>query len=106
MVATTANTSIWFLMLSRWNSRSRRAMVSCQTVTVGRPPGVQQDSLSVTPRKGEASPVRNRKVFVWKTGLWGEKGYGWHYDLMLLVMNFVSLVTGGGTRSRDEHHPA
>jgi hypothetical protein len=52
-VTTTANTSIWFLMLSRWNSRSRRAMVSCQTVTVGRPPGVQQDSLSVTPRKGE-----------------------------------------------------
>src|SRR5213083_994781 len=52
-VATTANTSIWFLMLSRWNSRSQRAMVSCQTVTVGRPPGVQQDSLSATPRKCE-----------------------------------------------------
>jgi putative oxidoreductase len=26
------------------------------------------------------------KIFVWHTGFWGEKTYGWHYDLMLLVM--------------------
>ena len=37
-----------------------------------------------------------KKVFVWKTGFWGKGGYGWHYDLMLLVMNLVILVTGGG----------
>jgi putative oxidoreductase len=37
-----------------------------------------------------------KKIFVWKTGFWGERGYGWHYDLMLLVMNLVILVTGGG----------
>jgi putative oxidoreductase len=37
-----------------------------------------------------------KKIFVWKTGFWGEGGYGWHYDLMLLIMSFVILVTGGG----------
>jgi putative oxidoreductase len=37
-----------------------------------------------------------KKVFVWKSGFWGERGYGWHYDLMLLLMNLVILLTGGG----------
>ena len=37
-----------------------------------------------------------KKVFRWKTGFWGEKGYGWHYDLMLLAMNLVILSTAGG----------
>jgi len=38
-----------------------------------------------------------KKIFVWKSGFWGERGYGWHYDLMLLLMNLVILLTGGGT---------
>jgi putative oxidoreductase len=37
-----------------------------------------------------------KKIFVWKTGFWGKGGYGWHYDLMLLLMNLVIVVTGGG----------
>jgi putative oxidoreductase len=37
-----------------------------------------------------------KKVFVWHTGFWGEKTYGWHYDLMLVVMNLVILLTNGG----------
>ena len=37
-----------------------------------------------------------KKIFVWKTGFWGGRGYGWHYDLMLAVMNLVIVVTGGG----------
>src|SRR5882762_5152003 len=37
-----------------------------------------------------------KKIFVWKTGFWGKGGNGWHYDLMLLVMNLVIVVTGGG----------
>jgi putative oxidoreductase len=37
-----------------------------------------------------------KKVFVWKTGFWGEKSEGWHYDLMLIVMNLVLLAFGGG----------
>jgi putative oxidoreductase len=36
------------------------------------------------------------KVVKWKTGFWGEKSMGWHYDLMLVVMNLVILCTGGG----------
>jgi putative oxidoreductase len=37
------------------------------------------------------------KLFVWHIGFWGEKTYGWHYDLMLLVMNVVVAVTNGGS---------
>src|SRR5216117_2691107 len=37
-----------------------------------------------------------KKIFVWKIGFWGGRAYGWHYDLMLLVMNLVILLTGGG----------
>jgi putative oxidoreductase len=37
-----------------------------------------------------------KKVFRWKTGFWGEKGYGWHYDLMMLAMNLVVLCSAGG----------
>lgn len=37
-----------------------------------------------------------KKIFVWHTGFWGEKGYGWHYDLMFVVMNLVIACTGGG----------
>ena len=37
-----------------------------------------------------------KKIFVWQTGFWGEKNSGWHYDLMLVVMNLVIMFTGGG----------
>ena len=37
-----------------------------------------------------------RKIFVWHIGFWGEKTYGWHYELMFVVMNLVILVTNGG----------
>jgi putative oxidoreductase len=37
-----------------------------------------------------------KKIFVWHTGFWGEKTYGWHYDLMLVVMNLVIVFTNGG----------
>ena len=36
------------------------------------------------------------KVFKWRTGFWGEKTYGWHYDLLFVVMNLTILATGGG----------
>ena len=36
------------------------------------------------------------KVAKWKTGFWGEKSMGWHYDLLFVVMNLVILTTGGG----------
>lgn len=37
-----------------------------------------------------------RKIFVWRTGFWGEASAGWSYDLLLIVMNLVVLTTGGG----------
>jgi putative oxidoreductase len=37
-----------------------------------------------------------KKIFVWHTGFWGEKSSGWHYDLMLVLMNLVIACTNGG----------
>ena len=37
-----------------------------------------------------------KKIFVWHTGFWGEKTYGWHYDLMFIVTNLVIIFTNGG----------
>ena len=37
-----------------------------------------------------------KKAFVWKTGFWGKGSQGWHYDLMLIVMNLVILTLGPG----------
>jgi len=37
-----------------------------------------------------------KKIFVWHTGFWGEKTYGWHYDLIFVVMNLVIVFTNGG----------
>jgi len=37
-----------------------------------------------------------KKIVVWHTGFWGEKTYGWHYDLIFIIMNLVVLFTDGG----------
>ena len=37
-----------------------------------------------------------KKIFVWHTGFWGKNNNGWHYDLMLVVMNLVTIATNGG----------
>jgi putative oxidoreductase len=37
-----------------------------------------------------------KKMFAWHTGFWGEKGSGWHYDLMFVLMNLVIAFTNGG----------
>jgi putative oxidoreductase len=37
-----------------------------------------------------------KKIFVWHTGFWGEKSSGWHYDLMLVLMNVAIACTDGG----------
>jgi|SRR4051794_2543060 putative oxidoreductase len=37
-----------------------------------------------------------KKLFVWHIGFWGDKTYGWHYDLLFLIANLVILTTGGG----------
>src|SRR5256712_13060868 len=40
--------------------------------------------------------VRGRVLGATLVGIWGGRSYGWHYDLMLAVMNLVIVVTGGG----------
>ncbi|MFZ3342735.1 MAG: DoxX family protein [Terriglobales bacterium] len=37
-----------------------------------------------------------KKIVVWHTGFWGDKAYGWHYDLMIVAMNLVIMATNGG----------
>lgn len=38
-----------------------------------------------------------KKVFVWKTGIWGKHGTdGWHYELLFVTMCLVVATTGGG----------
>ena len=38
-----------------------------------------------------------KKTVEWKTGFWGDKSSGWHYDLLFVIMNLVILCTGGGS---------
>jgi putative oxidoreductase len=38
-----------------------------------------------------------KKLFVWKTGFWGKDGLGWSYELTLISILLVILVTNGGT---------
>ncbi len=38
-----------------------------------------------------------KKIFVWKTDFYEEKGYGWHYDLLLFLGAFVIFTTHGGS---------
>ena len=37
-----------------------------------------------------------KKIFAWRTGFWGEKSSGWHYDLTFILMNLVIAATHGG----------
>ena len=37
-----------------------------------------------------------KQIFVWHVGFWGEKTYGWHYDLMFILMNLLIAFTDGG----------
>jgi len=37
-----------------------------------------------------------KKIFTWHTGFWGEKGSGWNYDLMIVLMNLVIACKNGG----------
>jgi putative oxidoreductase len=37
-----------------------------------------------------------KKIMKWHTGFWGEKTHGWHYDLMLVLVNLVIATANGG----------
>jgi putative oxidoreductase len=38
-----------------------------------------------------------RKILVWGTGFYAEKGYGWHYDLTYFIAAWVIFSTDGGS---------
>ncbi len=40
--------------------------------------------------------VIQKKVFEWHTGFWGKGGHGWDYELMIIVMCIMIVVTDGG----------
>lgn len=37
-----------------------------------------------------------KNIFSWHMGFWGDKTYGWHDDLMFILMNLVIVSTDGG----------
>ena len=37
-----------------------------------------------------------KKIFVWRTGFWGERSSGWHYELMFILINLLIAFTDGG----------
>jgi putative oxidoreductase len=37
-----------------------------------------------------------KKIVAWHIGFWGEKSSGWHYELMIVLMNLVIITTNGG----------
>jgi putative oxidoreductase len=37
-----------------------------------------------------------KKIFYWHIGFWGQTTYGWHYDLMFILINLVIAFTDGG----------
>jgi putative oxidoreductase len=37
-----------------------------------------------------------KKIFAWHISFWGDKTYGWHYEVMFIVMSLVILFTNGG----------
>lgn len=37
-----------------------------------------------------------KKIFSWHTGFWGDKTYGWHYEVLFILMNLVIATSNGG----------
>jgi putative oxidoreductase len=37
-----------------------------------------------------------KKIFAWHTGFWGDKTYGWHYELIFILINLLIAFTDGG----------
>jgi putative oxidoreductase len=40
-----------------------------------------------------------KKIVEWKTGFWGEKSIGWHYEMLMIAMNLVIVTMGPGKLS-------
>ena len=40
-----------------------------------------------------------KKAAKWKTGFWGEKSMGWHYEVLMIAMLLVIVTMGAGKYS-------
>jgi putative oxidoreductase len=38
----------------------------------------------------------SKKIFSWHTGFWGKTTFGWHYDLIFVLINLLFGSTDGG----------
>ena len=38
----------------------------------------------------------HKKIFAWHTGFWGDKTYGWHYDLIFVLISLLIAFANGG----------
>lgn len=36
-----------------------------------------------------------KKIFIWKTGIWGKTGFGWHYNILFIFCNLVFIADSG-----------
>ena len=36
-----------------------------------------------------------KKIFIWNTGFYADKGFGWHYDAIFLCANILFLAASG-----------
>ena len=36
-----------------------------------------------------------KKIFIWNTGFYADKGFGWHYDIIFLCANILFLAASG-----------
>jgi putative oxidoreductase len=36
-----------------------------------------------------------KKLFIWKPGIWGKNGFGWHYNLLFIFINLVFIADSG-----------
>lgn len=59
-------------------------------------------ALGIFPQIGAAIIVATmlgaiqKKLFVWHTGFYADKGYGWHYDLIFVIAALAIIATNGG----------
>jgi hypothetical protein len=47
----------------------------------------------------DAGRNQQKKAADWKTGFWGEKSIGWHYEVLMITMNLVIVTMGPGKLS-------
>ena len=105
MIAVLFGTSGWSHMTKPKERAESIGMSPTFTLTLGvvEVLGALSVALGVYPQIGAAALAAvmlgavQKKLFVWRTGFWGQSSQGWYYDLLYLVCNLVIVTTGGGS---------